>query len=36
MRVKKSKMLRIVQNTSVAGAQTYYATADYYTEGQGL
>jgi conjugative relaxase-like TrwC/TraI family protein len=29
-------MLRIIQNTSVAGAQSYYSTADYYTEGQEL
>ncbi|HEX2839357.1 MAG TPA: MobF family relaxase [Phycisphaerales bacterium] len=29
-------MLRIVQNTSAAGAKSYYSTADYYTEGQEL
>ena len=29
-------MLRIIQNTSSAGAKTYYSTADYYTEGQEL
>lgn len=29
-------MLRIVQNTSAAGAKGYYSTADYYTEGQEL
>jgi conjugative relaxase-like TrwC/TraI family protein len=29
-------MLRIIQNSSVAGAMSYYATADYYTEGQEL
>ena len=29
-------MLRIIQNSSVAGAQRYYSTADYYTEGQEL
>lgn len=29
-------MLRIIQNTSAAGAKTYYSTADYYTEGQEL
>ena len=29
-------MLRITQNTSAAGAMTYYTTADYYTEGQEL
>jgi conjugative relaxase-like TrwC/TraI family protein len=27
-------MLRIFQQNSVAGAQSYYSTADYYTEGQ--
>ena len=30
------RMLRIVQNRSAAGAKTYYARADYYTEGQEL
>jgi conjugative relaxase-like TrwC/TraI family protein len=30
------RMLRIIQNSSVAGAMSYYATADYYTEGQEL
>lgn len=29
-------MLRITQNTSSAGAKSYYSTADYYTEGQEL
>lgn len=29
-------MLRIVQNSSAAGAKAYYSTADYYTEGQEL
>ena len=29
-------MLRIVQNSNVAGAKSYYSTADYYTEGQEL
>ena len=29
-------MLRIVQNTSPAGAKSYYSTADYYSEGQEL
>lgn len=29
-------MLRIIQNTSAAGAKTYYSTADYYSEGQEL
>ena len=29
-------MLRITQNTSAAGAMTYYSTADYYSEGQEL
>lgn len=29
-------MLRIIQNTSSAGAKTYYSTADYYSEGQEL
>jgi len=29
-------MLRIIQNTSAAGAKSYYSTADYYTEGQEL
>ncbi len=29
-------MLRINQNTSAAGAQSYYSTADYYSEGQEL
>ena len=29
-------MLRIIQNSSVAGAKSYYSTADYYTEGQEL
>ena len=29
-------MLRIIQNTSSAGAKSYYSTADYYTEGQEL
>ena len=29
-------MLRIVQNSSAAGAKSYYSTADYYTEGQEL
>lgn len=29
-------MLRIIQNTSAAGAKSYYSTADYYTEGREL
>jgi conjugative relaxase-like TrwC/TraI family protein len=29
-------MLRMIQNSSVAGAMSYYTTADYYTEGQEL
>jgi conjugative relaxase-like TrwC/TraI family protein len=29
-------MLRINQNTSAAGAKSYYSRADYYTEGQEL
>jgi conjugative relaxase-like TrwC/TraI family protein len=29
-------MLRIIQNQHVAGAKSYYSTADYYTEGQEL
>lgn len=29
-------MLRIIQNSSAAGAKSYYSTADYYTEGQEL
>jgi conjugative relaxase-like TrwC/TraI family protein len=29
-------MLRIIQNSSPAGAKSYYSTADYYTEGQEL
>lgn len=29
-------MLRIIQNTSSAGAQSYFSTADYYSEGQEL
>jgi conjugative relaxase-like TrwC/TraI family protein len=29
-------MLRIIQNTSVAGAMHYFSSADYYTEGQEL
>jgi conjugative relaxase-like TrwC/TraI family protein len=29
-------MLRMIQNTSVEGAKSYYTTADYYTEGQEL
>jgi conjugative relaxase-like TrwC/TraI family protein len=29
-------MLRIIQNTSAAGAKSYYGTADYYSEGQEL
>jgi conjugative relaxase-like TrwC/TraI family protein len=29
-------MLRIIQNTSAAGAMSYYSTADYYSEGQEL
>ncbi len=29
-------MLRIIQNSSSAGAKSYYSTADYYTEGQEL
>ncbi|WP_254509542.1 MobF family relaxase [Anatilimnocola floriformis] len=29
-------MLRIVQNRSAAGAQSYYSKADYYSEGQEL
>lgn len=29
-------MLRIVQNSTAAGAKSYYSTADYYTEGQEL
>ena len=29
-------MLRITQNISAAGAQSYYSTADYYSEGQEL
>lgn len=27
-------MLRIIQNSSAAGAKSYYSTADYYAEGQ--
>lgn len=30
------KMLRIIQNTSAAGAKSYYSSADYYSEGQEL
>ena len=29
-------MLRVIQNTSAAGARSYYSTADYYSEGQEL
>lgn len=29
-------MLRIIQNSTAAGAKSYYSTADYYTEGQEL
>jgi conjugative relaxase-like TrwC/TraI family protein len=29
-------MLRIIQNTSAGGAQSYYSTSDYYTQGQEL
>lgn len=29
-------MLRIIQNSSAAGAKSYYSSADYYTEGQEL
>jgi conjugative relaxase-like TrwC/TraI family protein len=29
-------MLRIIQNSSPAGAASYYSTADYYSEGQEL
>lgn len=29
-------MLRIIQNSHVAGAKSYYSTADYYSEGQEL
>lgn len=29
-------MLRIIQNSTAAGAKVYYSTADYYTEGQEL
>lgn len=29
-------MLRIIQNSSPAGAKSYYSTADYYAEGQEL
>lgn len=29
-------MLRIIQNSHVGGAKSYYSTADYYTEGQEL
>lgn len=29
-------MLRIVENSTAAGAKSYYSTADYYTEGQEL
>lgn len=29
-------MLRIIQNSTPAGAKSYYSTADYYTEGQEL
>jgi conjugative relaxase-like TrwC/TraI family protein len=32
----RTTMLRITQNTSAAGAQSYYSTADYYSEGQEL
>ncbi len=30
------RMLRIIQNTSAAGAKSYYSSADYYSEGQEL
>jgi len=33
---KGSSMLRIIQNSTPAGAKSYYSTADYYTEGQEL
>lgn len=29
-------MLRVIQNSSAAGAKKYYSTADYYTQGQEL
>lgn len=29
-------MLRIIQNSTAAGAKSYYSTADYYSEGQEL
>ncbi len=32
----RRRMLRIIQNSSAAGAKSYYSSADYYNEGQEL